>query len=421
MSEYPNTDPANGQGQYNPANFEGIPGYGAGAASADEGTVYGATIPGGDSANQAPPPGPDVPPPVPPSQEDFHPPGGTYPNRFKAAPPPVYPEPPTVPPPPPIYQGDPAAAAPQPEKKGRRVGTITLAVCLIFVGVVLVLRIFLPNLNYVLIAQLSPLILVLLGVEILIANIRHKDEKLRYDGLSFFICIVVTGAALILATVPAFFESQINSGFTARRLAAEMEDKTSAYMQDDWNGMYTVDWYMELNGTHFNKDMSLADIAPEQYVQMRIHFDEEFESTEAFAAACYGVIEDVSPDVPHIDYASFYSEGDDADGYHGDKIYFLVIENRYNFDTTAANLANHVEAQYWLPEENIYIGQWEYEDRQNNPEKYTDPEDPPADIDETEDPEEWEEPEEIDDLSVTDAQGLNSAAGQVLFSYPVAV
>ena len=51
-------------------------------------------------------------------------------------------------------------------KRTRRVGTITLGVMLIAVGVLSVIHIINPSLNMITILKLSPIILIALGIEI---------------------------------------------------------------------------------------------------------------------------------------------------------------------------------------------------------------------------------------------------------------
>ena len=62
----------------------------------------------------------------------------------------------------------PAARPPQEEKPVRRVGSITLGLCLIAVGVCFLLYYFAPGFNWLLVAKVgAPLALVALGVEVI--------------------------------------------------------------------------------------------------------------------------------------------------------------------------------------------------------------------------------------------------------------
>ena len=108
---------------------------------------------------------------------------------------------PSAPPPPGIYGGNesyqPPYAAPADNSpvqnrqplppppipvKTKRVGTFTMALSLIVVGVLLLLRIFIPDMNFVFIFRFFPVILVALGIEILVANARYKEEKFAMMG-----------------------------------------------------------------------------------------------------------------------------------------------------------------------------------------------------------------------------------------------
>ncbi len=78
--------------------------------------------------------------------------------------------------------------------KGRRVGTLTAGIILVVFGVLFLLRLAITDLNISLIASFWPLILVLLGIEIIVAYIINKDDKMKYDF-----------SAIILVIILAFF------------------------------------------------------------------------------------------------------------------------------------------------------------------------------------------------------------------------
>lgn len=61
--------------------------------------------------------------------------------------------------------------------KGRRVGTLTAGIILVVFGVMFLLRLVTANINISLIASFWPIILVILGVEIILAYIINKEEK----------------------------------------------------------------------------------------------------------------------------------------------------------------------------------------------------------------------------------------------------
>lgn len=83
--------------------------------------------------------------------------------------------------------------------KTHRVGTITLGGMLVAFGVLFLLRIFLTGLSYEIIFRLWPIIFIFLGLEILIANFRQKEEKLIYDKTAFALIIILSFFAMGMA------------------------------------------------------------------------------------------------------------------------------------------------------------------------------------------------------------------------------
>lgn len=69
----------------------------------------------------------------------------------------------------------------------RRVGSISLGICLIGYGVMFLLHMF-WNLSYTFISQIWPVLFILLGLEVLTGSFVHRDTKIRLD---FFACIMI--------------------------------------------------------------------------------------------------------------------------------------------------------------------------------------------------------------------------------------
>ena len=88
-----------------------------------------------------------------------------------------------------------------PQQKTRRVGTLTMGLCLIACGVILLLSVFFPAIDLSLVGKLSPGILVFLGIEILFAYFTAGDgAKLKYDFASGFYCfILICGTMCLMA------------------------------------------------------------------------------------------------------------------------------------------------------------------------------------------------------------------------------
>lgn len=98
----------------------------------------------------------------------------------------------------------PAPAAPKaaPEApRVRRVGTFTMGVTMILVGLLIVCSLFGWGIPLEWVFRFSPLILVALGVEVLVGAF-SKGAKLKYDFLSIVVCGLLTLAALAFSAVP---------------------------------------------------------------------------------------------------------------------------------------------------------------------------------------------------------------------------
>ena len=83
--------------------------------------------------------------------------------------------------------------------KERRVGTFTFGAVLVICGVLMLVSMFFPNLDMTLALQLSPLILVSLGVEVLLAS--RREGKPRYDWVGMVLCFLLVSCALVLFVI----------------------------------------------------------------------------------------------------------------------------------------------------------------------------------------------------------------------------
>lgn len=93
--------------------------------------------------------------------------------------------------------------------RGRRVGTLTAGIVLVLFGMLFLLRSLFPGLNFAVILSLWPIILIILGIEIILAYAINKEDQMKYDGgaiilvigLAFF-SMVMAGAEFAIANFP---------------------------------------------------------------------------------------------------------------------------------------------------------------------------------------------------------------------------
>ncbi len=89
----------------------------------------------------------------------------------------------------------------------RRVGTFTLGIVLILAGILFLLHMFVPMINYELIFHLWPCIFIILGIEITISVLLKKAEVFKYD----FAAIIIIGFMVIFAMGMAMFDYIISN------------------------------------------------------------------------------------------------------------------------------------------------------------------------------------------------------------------
>ncbi len=95
--------------------------------------------------------------------------------------------------------------------KVRRVGSVTLGLTLICYGILFLLHIFMPELEYSAIFRLWPVVFILLGGEILIED--HVDRRGdKYRFVYDFPAVLMLGAMLLFAMVMAVIDYAVAHG-----------------------------------------------------------------------------------------------------------------------------------------------------------------------------------------------------------------
>lgn len=97
--------------------------------------------------------------------------------------------------------------------KSRRVGTLTMGVSLIGAGILFAAHLIIPAVTYYYIFRLWPVILILLGIEVLIANVKNKEEKISYDGWAIFIMVLVMCLAATMAGCQILLDHGLAQGY----------------------------------------------------------------------------------------------------------------------------------------------------------------------------------------------------------------
>lgn len=143
----------------------------------------------------------------------------------------------------------------------RRVGTFTLGVTLLAAGGLMLVSMFFPkaDLNWVL--KGSPIILILLGMETLIAA--RGGGKVKYDWAGMLLCFVLTGAALCMCAAAWYMTYWPEYG---RYFSGSRTGDESSLLLD----------YSAFNGTEFQLlELEKGDILQADIVSRRGSIDVE--------------------------------------------------------------------------------------------------------------------------------------------------
>lgn len=78
----------------------------------------------------------------------------------------------------------------------RRVGTFTFGMVLVVSGLAMLVSMFFPQLEFTWLLQLSPLALISLGVETLLAT--RGGGRVKYDWVGMVLCCLIVCVSLVL-------------------------------------------------------------------------------------------------------------------------------------------------------------------------------------------------------------------------------
>lgn len=89
--------------------------------------------------------------------------------------------------------------------KTHRVGTITLGIMLVLFGILFLVHMVIPMLPYHFIFRLWPVILIVLGGEVLLANAKGEHVTFIYDKGAIFLIIIISFFSMSMATMEVLF------------------------------------------------------------------------------------------------------------------------------------------------------------------------------------------------------------------------
>ena len=251
--------------------------------------------------------------------------------------------------------------APQPAKPQplRRVGSFTLGVCLIAVGIFFLLTYFVPGFDWKLMLKIAPAAgLILLGGEVLLFAAR--PGRWKYDFWSVLICLVLMGGCFCLSLLPVVWDElgpernqasmKLSQQYTADAYAQIRKSDPDAPVKDISGNVYLYTGAVK----------TLEDIdGGSGYVTLDVELSGSYGSAEQFAQACRSLTDAVQQCRPQPDTLIFaWSPDNDPEESLGSgslqnvEQYTLELVGIAQLDWTADQMAKQTEVQYLLDEEN---------------------------------------------------------------------
>ena len=192
-------------------------------------------------------------------------------------------------------------------KKVRRVGVFTLGFSLVATGILLLIFMFGGAGLGVILLKLTPIILILLGGELIYFTARYKDQKIKCDFLSVLLCFVLVCGSLGVSVALPFItqygpERYVVTEQVQAKLQQEILDELSplGYLQD-----VTVHLnFLQIPQTN----ATTAAIGVQDNLQTYIDFAKEYPDKLAFVADCTQVLEKLNALNMPIDTLSLSSQ-----------------------------------------------------------------------------------------------------------------
>lgn len=116
-----------------------------------------------------------------------------------------------------------------PARPARRVGTFTFGVTLVACGLWMLLSLLLPELDLLWALKLSPLALILLGTEVLLAA--RNNSSIRYDWVGMLLCCVIILTALSLFAAAWWVTRDPGGTFSAWSSGSRMVPDTAPELE----------------------------------------------------------------------------------------------------------------------------------------------------------------------------------------------
>lgn len=248
-----------------------------------------------------------------------------------------------------------------PHERTRRVGTVTMALFLIFMGVIMLVSVFVPTLNLIFIARLSPVIFILLGLEILLYSFFDKKHQIKYDFASIILCLFLIGGTLMAGIFPLLIQRSWQEDEVYRVKHSQLNQISDQILAENdllldvsWNiGVYNTNMFWE-NSLFFDRSAELTERLVEtvSHVGANVTLTKNYETKEAFLLDAQKAIVALKPFVPELEWVQINSKDFDEMP-QGMSHFTLQLDRPYS--VSPQKYGYYLNAWYYDPEQqNFY-------------------------------------------------------------------
>lgn len=241
----------------------------------------------------------------------------------------------------------------------RRVGSVTLGVCLITAGIFFLAYHFLPSFDVQLVLKIVPAAgLVLLGCEVL--YYATKPQRGKYDFVSVFVCLVLMACCFGLTLLPLVWEQiDPDNQLVAQKLSDDYQRSVYEKFQQEAPEIRLKDMgcWVELYRYDGGEGKLTSDNT--ETLELNVWLQGPYDSAEAFAKDCRRLTNVAQQMEVQPKQIGFFCRGfsdADKDLSSGSLVqkenYELYLNGAVQLDWTAEEMAKATDVESLLDEEN---------------------------------------------------------------------
>ena len=221
-------------------------------------------------------------------------------------------------------------------KKG--VGLVSLALILIFLGIVMIVSLFSPSHDYTLPLKLAPVCAVFIGLELLASQMMTRG-RFRINIPSIIISSALVIGCCIMCVVLSKNYSEKKVEYNNRSIAAQIYDLSYRELRH-MTDIASLEINVDLNPDGSGKLKGLDALSTDDYVDIKIRFAGVIRTPKEFASNCKKVIDEYR--FMGINITNFYFVNESA--FHSFK---LDVEGRFAQDQDESELLENVSHIYF--------------------------------------------------------------------------